>query len=283
MTGFDPDKLKHKPNEKHTLDEVLKSLQDLIHNDLLKGEKARLEEPAAPEPAPAPAAEETPMVAALGDANPAAAFPDIPLPAADMPLGAVVQSLEELVKNDLTLADELGQAPTAAPPAPEPLPATPVPATGQQAFAFDDADTRAPAEPGPIPAPLAVEEPEPSAPVAESSDFDELAIELAPPPEGSAPEYRGEAQEPAAEIPADDLPVLTDTVTEAVPPMDDFPVLEEIALESPDNNPAAIAARVIARLNDNRRARGEAELDDATLDMLRMLLREEIERHLSER
>ncbi len=305
MTDFDPEKLKHKPNEKHTLDEVLKSLQDLIHNDLLKGERAQPEEPAAPEPepAPSPAAEETPAAATPEEADPAAAIPDISLPAADMPLGAVVQSLEELVKNDLTLSDESGPMPAAAMPDSEP-PAAPAPApaaptTGQQAFTFDDTVTAAPAEPEPIPAPAAANEPEPLPPVVESSDFDEFTVDLAPPPGDFSKAENEVMEEIIAETPPD-LPVLTDAVTEAaMPPVDDsrdgggrathgavaddLPVLEEIALGAPENNPAAIAARVIARLNDNRRARGEAELDDATLDALRVLLREEIERHQSER
>jgi len=321
MTDFDPEKLKHKPNEKHTLDEVLKSLQDLIHNDLLKGERAQPEEPAAPEPepAPSPAAEETPAAAAPEEADPAAAIPDISLPAADMPLGAVVQSLEELVKNDLSLSDESGPMPAAAMPDSEP-PAAPAPAPaaptiGQQAFSFDDTGSSAPTEPGLIPAPLTVDEPEPSVPVVESSDFDEFTVDLAPPPGDFSKAENEVVEEIIAETPPD-LPVLTDAVTEAaMSPVDDsrdgggttpgmgeverrleqlpgathgavadeLPVLEEIALGAPENNPAAIAARVIARLNDNRRARGEAELDDATLDALRVLLREEIERHQSER
>lgn len=285
MTDFDPDKLKHKPNEKHTLDEVLKSLQDLIHNDLLKGEKAPPEEPAAPEPAPA--AEEAPAAAAPEETDPAAAIPDISLPAADMPLGAVVQSLEELVKNDLALTDELGHAPAATMPEPEPptasAPAPAAPATGQQAFSFDDAGTSAPTESEPVPEPAAPHAPEPLPPAAGSSDFDEFTVDLAPPPGDFSKAENEVVEEIIAESPPD-LPVLTDAVTEATtPPIDDLPVLEEIALESPDNNPSAIAARVIARLNDNRRARGEAELDDATLDVLRVLLREEIERNLSER
>jgi|GEM_PF-3618973 len=321
MTDFDPEKLKHKPNEKHTLDEVLKSLQDLIHNDLLKGERAQPEEPAAPEPepAPSPAAEETPAAATPEEADSAAAIPDISLPAADMPLGAVVQSLEELVKNDLTLSDESGPMPAAAMPDSEP-PAAPAPAPaaptiGQQAFSFDDTGSSAPTEPGLIPAPLTVDEPEPSVPVVESSDFDEFTVDLAPPPGDFSKAENEVVEEIIAETPPD-LPVLTDAVTEAaMSPVDDsrdgggttpgmgeverrleqlpgathgavadeLPVLEEIALGAPENNPAAIAARVIARLNDNRRARGEAELDDATLDALRVLLREEIERHQSER
>jgi hypothetical protein len=303
MTDFDPDKLKHKPNEKHTLEEVLKSLQDLIHNDLLRGETQRMEEPAAPEPDPAPATEEAPTAAAPEEADPAAAIPDVSIPAADMPLGAVVQSLEELVKNDLALPDEMGQIPAAATPDPEPpaapapAPAAPAaPATGQQAFAFDDADTATPAEPEPAPELAAPNEPEPLPPSAGSSDFDEFTVDLAPPPDISA----GEEQIATPEMQPDDLPVLTDAVSEtAAPPADGLPVLEEIALESPDNSrdgggravpgtaagdsPAVIAARVVARLNAERRARGAADLDEMTLVALRALLREEIERDPPER
>ncbi len=311
MTDFDPEKLKHKPNEKHTLDEVLKSLQDLIHNDLLKGDAQRAEEPAAPEPEPEPAPEGEDAAA---DATPEetglpADFPDeISMSSPDVPLGAVVQSLEELVNNDLAL-NELDQIPAAnAVPETEPsAPSAPAaPATGQQAFSFDDdASTPVPAEP----------EPEPAPPVSEPSDFDEPVVDLAPPPGDFTKAENEVEREAAVELPPD-LPVLTEAVPEtAAPPMDDsrdgggttpgmgegerrpgqppgathgavaddLPVLEEIALESPDNNPAAIATRVIARLNANRRARGEPELDDATLDVLRVLLRDEIERNLSER
>ena len=42
MTIQDP-KYKHKPSEKHTLEEVLKSLQDLIRNDLLDNNLAAAE------------------------------------------------------------------------------------------------------------------------------------------------------------------------------------------------------------------------------------------------
>ncbi len=290
MTDFDPDKLKHKPNEKHTLDEVLKSLQDLIHNDLLKGEAARAKEAPTPEPEPAPTVEETPADTASGDIDAPAALPDIAIPAADVPLGAVVQSLEELIKNDLTLTDDIDQMPAAAIPDAEPTPIAPdtpatpaAPATGQQAFSFDaDAGTPAPAEPEPILAP-AIDEPEPSLPVAESSDFDEFTVDLAPPPGDFTKTENEVEREAVVELPPD-LPVLTETVSEAaMPPIDDLPVLEEIALGSPENNPAAIAARVVAHLNADRRARGEAELDDATLEALRALLRDEIERHQSER
>lgn len=242
MTDFDPEKLKHKPNEKHTLDEVLKSLQDLIHNDLLKGEAAR----AQPVPADsAPTADATPVP----DTRPAPENSDAPLPAADIPLGTVVQSLEELVHKDLALPDESGQVPMTAPDAVVPAAAPPapkVPTTGQQTFSFDEPAAPAATEP-PAPAP---------------TDFDEFTVDLAPPP---------------------DEPVAEEITAAPATASDDLPVLEEIALESHDDNPAAIAARVIARLNAERAARGEPALDAATLEALRALLREEIERHQSER
>src|SRR3989338_6795983 len=74
-------KPKHKPSEKHTLDEVLKSLQDLIRNDLIAAD--------------APAAggyENRPAPPTAGAA--------VPRDAGD--LDAVLQSLKDLVTNELT-------------------------------------------------------------------------------------------------------------------------------------------------------------------------------------
>jgi len=239
----------HKPNEKHTLDEVLKSLQDLIHNDLLRDQGQPVADtPLAPE-------------AAGGEAPPAA---DDPAPAIeptgpDVPFESVVASLEQLVTRELATGDgePATEMPTAeieaAPaPAPEPTPAK-TPDAGQQTFAFDDGETAA-------------------------MDLAPTGAPLEPPPlEAEAPPPEPEVEE--ISLDAADVPVLNDPVLDTEPPpaADDIPVLEDVALAPPPDDPAEdIAARVVERLNAERRARGEPELDAAALDTLRALLRDEL-------
>lgn len=53
------DKLKHKPQAKHTLSEVLKSLQDLIRNDLVPAKNEPPASAESPQPATSPPAHET--------------------------------------------------------------------------------------------------------------------------------------------------------------------------------------------------------------------------------
>lgn len=109
---------KHKPSEKHALDEVLKSLQDLIRNDLLEEDRPPPPpkppvDPSVPrkrgrprkEPPPEPAASEPPARAPKGD------------------LAAVLDSLNELVAHELgpekSPAASGPEAPGVAMPAPE--------------------------------------------------------------------------------------------------------------------------------------------------------------------
>jgi hypothetical protein len=110
MTTQDP-KYKHKPSEKHTLEEVLKSLQDLIRNDLLDNNRAAAEKSGTP-PTPGeeiPPREHTaPMREDFAPVNPAAG---------PVNLDAVMRSLKDLVSNELnvggesTAADELSPSP----------------------------------------------------------------------------------------------------------------------------------------------------------------------------
>ncbi len=101
MTIQDP-KYKHKPSEKHTLEEVLKSLQDLIRNDLLDedrpvqpaGQSAAAPEAVREEPAPAPAA---PVRENFTPLDPASGPVDF---------DAVMRSLKDLVNNELNVGDE---------------------------------------------------------------------------------------------------------------------------------------------------------------------------------
>lgn len=248
MTDFDPGKLKHKPSRKHTLEEVLKSLQDLIHNDLPRG--------AARAAGPSPAAPEHDTTA------PAEAAPAAPTtPLADMPFGSVVKSLEELVAkdlavadDDLTLRDTPGQiAPEAESPATSPAKS---PDSAQQAFGFDDWDAP-PAEPatGEAPAPM------------ENTDTADFDIDTP------------SADAEAAPAPEPDIPVLTEPVAPDSFTDDDIPVLENVATAGEMSTVHEIAERVVARLNAGRRARGEPVLDAGVLEALRVLLREELERN----
>lgn len=253
------EKPKHKPSERHTLEEVLKSLQDLIRNDLLENAP-----PAKPPPA---AASGTP---------PAHAEPSGPVD-----IHSVMQSLRELVGKELTAED--APAPSPAPaaasvaetplpegkaarkiepatgtlrakkaPAQEPPPTPPPKATGggglQQHLPFDAArstdDLELTAPPG---ADLEVldtgsTKKKPSAPGAtrESRTLDAATQPAGPPaPEvvraadASAPgkdlaaalkeldtvEFTPSSADDAAQAPAFDL--------------DDIPVLDDIVLESP--------------------------------------------------
>ncbi|WP_372521578.1 hypothetical protein [Sulfuricaulis sp.] len=99
MTTQDP-KYKHKPSEKHTLEEVLKSLQDLIRNDLLDNNRAAVEKSgSAPIPSEEkPPREHTPPVREdFAPVNPAAG---------PVNLDAVMRSLKDLVSNELNVGGE---------------------------------------------------------------------------------------------------------------------------------------------------------------------------------
>lgn len=109
METSDP-KYKHKPSEKHTLEEVLKSLQDMIRNDLAEGAagaakagsapvESRQQEGASPGTAePSPRRDSTsslredfaPVAPGSGPVN----------------LDAVMRSLKDLIGNELNVGDE---------------------------------------------------------------------------------------------------------------------------------------------------------------------------------
>ena len=245
MTDFDPSKLKHKPSKKHTLEEVLKSLQDLIHNDLLRGTaRGAGPFPAPPETAPPTPASTTPL--------------------ADMPFGSVVKLLEELVAKDLAVADDdltSKEVPGQITPEPESPATSPAkkPDSTQQAFGFDDWDAP-PAVPvaDAAAAPLA----ESAADTMDTADFD---IET---PTAEA--------EPSLDL---DIPILTEPVSAERFTDNDIPVLEDIATADEMSTAHEIAERVVARLNAERQARGEPALDAGVLEALRALLREELERN----
>jgi hypothetical protein len=151
------DKPKHKPNPKHTLEEILKSLQDLIRNDLLEGETLReTGTPAARATAPASAA-----------------------PGGE--LEELRHSLESLVTEELTAQDAHGVEPAAddqaGPVAVTPPSEAAAPPEGlQETFPFD-ATAHA----------LSPDGTPPSAP-ARDDDLSFETIDLAAPPEVTTPE-----------------------------------------------------------------------------------------------
>ena len=109
METNDP-KYKHKPSEKHTLEEVLKSLQDLIRNDLLDNDRAAAEKsgPAQIPSEEKPPREYTPPVREdFAPANPAAG---------PVNLDAVMRSLKDLVSNELNVGGEPAAAEESPPP-----------------------------------------------------------------------------------------------------------------------------------------------------------------------
>lgn len=230
----------HKPSQKHTLEEVLKSLQDLIHNDLLR-DAAR-------------GAGSSPATAGHDTMAPAETAP-----LADMPFGSVVKSLEELVAKNLAVADDdlaSKEAPERITPEPESPATSPAkkPDSTQQAFGFDDWDAP-PAEPAASETPMES---------TDTADFDT-----------DTPSADAEAA-PSLEL---EIPTLTESVAPDNFTADDIPVLEDIAAAGKMSTAHEIAERVVARLNAERQARGEPALDAGVLDALRALLREELERN----
>lgn len=109
METTDP-KYKHKPSEKHTLEEVLKSLQDLIRNDLLDNDRAAAEKSGS---APIPGEEKppreytAPVREDFAPVNPAAG---------PVNLDAVMRSLKDLVSNELNVGGEPAAAEESSPP-----------------------------------------------------------------------------------------------------------------------------------------------------------------------
>ena len=122
MTTQDP-RYKHKPSEKHTLEEVLKSLQDLIRNDL-PGDKS-----AADSPALTPANTDRGREAAQGQSRPKPPpehaapvredFAPVNPAAGPVNLNAVMRSLKDLIGNELNVGDQPPPEDDLTPPLPE--------------------------------------------------------------------------------------------------------------------------------------------------------------------
>ena len=109
MTTQDP-RYKHKPSEKHTLEEVLKSLQDLIRNDL-PGEKSAGHKPEASQAGADAGGQKTPETG--GQKLTSERIPPVredfaPVNPAAGPvnLDAVMRSLKDLIGNELDVGDQ---------------------------------------------------------------------------------------------------------------------------------------------------------------------------------
>jgi hypothetical protein len=95
-------KSRHKPSEKVTLEEVLKSLQDMIHTDLLESEHVSLTQPGeepdnTPNEETQPKGREAPAIEDFASPSPVSG---------PVNLGAVMRSLKDLVNNELNVGDE---------------------------------------------------------------------------------------------------------------------------------------------------------------------------------
>lgn len=130
----------HKPSEKHALDDVLKSLQDLIRNELL--EDQRPPAPSAPPADPSVPRKRGRPRKPLPPEPPARETP--PPPGADVE--AVRNTLEHLVEHELN-PDETTALPDDAAATETPVPTTaPAKRRGdQREFAFDLGETTSPA------------------------------------------------------------------------------------------------------------------------------------------
>lgn len=249
------DRPKHKPQKKHTLDEVLKSLQDLIRNDLIAA--ARVAGGTAP--------------AALPPAEPASSTPSDPFHSA-------LDTLDTLIDHELV--EPAKQARAA--PVPDDLPDDEnwpdddtlinesLAADAAFSATLDDGKDLAPETSG------AAHEPEPARGMQNAFSFDDTkptdtdAFET---PATLEPTTENEPNEP-------DVPPRRNTAQ--TPPEDDIPVLHEVAHEilaaAPElptpEQARDIAVHVVARLNIELRKGGAQPLDPSTIDRLQQLLRE---------
>lgn len=271
------DDSKHKPSPKHTLDEVLKSLQDLVRNDLLDENPPGKKSEASPEPA-VPRKRGRPRKEVVESETPP---PASPRKAPRDDLDAVLASLEELVGQELS-GEESSRA--IRRPTQEKLPAdgaaASVPARGhdkpptgekprgdQHEFSFDAGAGQAPAIAPRIPRPTApapqrkrpaaAEAPaqapgaaawgHPDSPaddvldVPPATDDEAITVTLEAVP--SAPEVESPAaKKPAAPpVPPDDSAPAPETAAEAM----DIPVLEDavafpLPLEEPEPLPPVV-------------------------------------------
>ena len=204
METNDP-KYKHKPSEKHTLEEVLKSLQDLIRNDLEESAPGA----ARPEPEPAVARD-----AVSREDNTAVRREDFAPQtpeAGPVNLNAVMRSLKDLIGNELNVGDQ---------PAPEDT----TPAATHEEFLATNASIEEyiPEELGRLDDELNLGDelvlPEPETP--------------ATPAESLAPDTAIEPV-PLAEAPPEDIAPLAEEIVMESLPDEMVPLSEELTLDEP--------------------------------------------------
>ncbi|MGE5240914.1 MAG: hypothetical protein ACM3NI_04635 [Bacteroidota bacterium] len=185
MTTYDPSKYKHKPSPKHTLEEVLKSLQDLIRNDLLDAKSAAAKSESVPVAGDAAGgSDRASLTLEKSPSEPAVParedFAPTTPESGPVNLNAVVRSLKDLIHNELDTGEASAPATAAEPEsieAPPPFGARHAPA---------DADEPAPEE----------YTPEAFAPLDEELTLDETAAAIAAtPPATALPELPGDIEQ----------------------------------------------------------------------------------------
>jgi hypothetical protein len=200
METSDP-KYKHKPSEKHTLEEVLKSLQDLIRNDLADGTSGA----AKPGTAPMTSRQHEGATPGTVEAKPRRDntsslredFAPVAPGSGPVNLDAVMRSLKDLIGNELNIGDT-----------PPPAPAEPPSASTHEEY-------------------LATEE------KIEEYIPDDLARLDNVPDLGnaSAPES-GPATPPPAEV-SEEIIIIEETLPQGFIPLDEALTLEELAETTP--------------------------------------------------
>ncbi|MHB1141331.1 MAG: hypothetical protein ACYC1T_06195 [Sulfuricaulis sp.] len=235
METSDP-KYKHKPSEKHTLEEVLKSLQDLIRNDLAEGASGT----AKPGSAPAASHQHEGASSGTADAKPRRGntsslredFAPVAPGSGPVNLDAVMRSLKDLIGNELNVGD-----------VPPPTPAETTPASAHEEYLATDEkiEEYIPEELGQLDAELVIgdepvaEQPAPAIPPDEPAAPPEIVAEhlpqeFAPLDEELTLEGPEETAPPQAEAPEE---IIEETLPQGFAPLDEELTLEELAEVAP--------------------------------------------------
>lgn len=285
------DKLKHKPNEKHTLDEVLKSLQDLIRNEVVgvatvaPSETKIPSSPVAPTSADIGPALDTldhfirhelaePAVSAAPDAAPDdqahEEFIDIETIDPRSESRADAEPAPDVEMIELTAVEE---APGSADPTQSTLDFSPRAgfessdqnvASSMQSVEFETPSTSADPEESAIHFDDVSTRDAPTAPISDNAI--DPALHASAEPEFEAPDA-------AMSVATTDIPVLQDIIAPA--PTESI-VAPTMAVESSITRDIAI--KVIAQLNMELRRAGERPLAARMIDRMQRLLHEALEK-----
>jgi len=235
MQTSDP-KYKHKPSEKHTLEEVLKSLQDLIRNDLAESASGT----AKPGSAPATSQQHQDASSGAADAKPRRGntsslredFAPVAPGSGPVNLDAVMRSLKDLIGNELDVGD-----------APPPAPAETTPASTHEEYLATEEkiEEYVPEELGQPDSELVIgdepvaEQPAPAIPPDEPAAAPEIVAEhlpqeFSPLDEELTLEELAETVPPQAEAPVE---IIEETLPQGFAPLDEELTLEELAEAAP--------------------------------------------------